>query len=72
MEKIGMKMTDLVWKILLFILLLNKSVLGDYENTWNSYFEQPCCGSTSNQQHHLRHHKGNLINLVNYIAREKF
>lgn len=33
---------------------------GDYENTWNFYYEQPCCGNT-NGQHHLRHHKGGKL-----------
>ena len=31
--------------------------VSDYENTWNFYYEQPCCGNT-NGQHHLRHHRG--------------
>uniref|UniRef100_A0A182NI72 Secreted protein n=1 Tax=Anopheles dirus TaxID=7168 RepID=A0A182NI72_9DIPT len=38
---------------------------GDYENTWNFYYEQPCCGSGQSNvggigftgQHHLRHHR---------------
>lgn len=32
----------------------------DYENTWNFYYEQPCCGSGSSNSgpHHLRHHRG--------------
>lgn len=45
--------------IIVSILLLGLTELafGDYENTWNFYYEQPCCGNT-NGQHHLRHHKG--------------
>lgn len=41
--------------LLIFSFLLdNTIVLADYENTFSSYFEQPCC----NGPHHLRHHKG--------------
>lgn len=45
--------------ILVYFLLLGLAdyAFGDYENTWNFYYEQPCCGNT-NGQHHLRHHKG--------------
>ncbi|CAO1348813.1 unnamed protein product [Diamesa serratosioi] len=47
--------------VLLCLLLLDKIVVGDYENTWNTYFEQPCCnGNTNGQQHHLRHHKDHV------------
>lgn len=42
--------------VLFFLLLLDTIVLADYENTWNSYFEQPCCNT--NGPHHFRHHKG--------------
>lgn len=28
----------------------------EYENTWNFYYEQPCCSNSNS--HHLRHHKG--------------
>lgn len=35
------------------------TVLCDYENTWNFYYEQPCCGSsTGYNSHHVRHHRG--------------
>lgn len=44
--------------VLFFLLLLDTIVLADYENTWNSYFEQPCCNT--NGPHHFRHHKGRL------------
>lgn len=31
----------------------------DYENTWNLYYEPPCCtGAAAAVGHHLRHHKG--------------
>ncbi|XP_050076177.1 semaphorin-2A-like [Anopheles maculipalpis] len=42
--------------LLLWLLFLPGVVLGDYENTWNSYYEQPCCGGTTNGPFHLRHH----------------
>ncbi|XP_058066278.1 semaphorin-2A-like [Anopheles bellator] len=50
-----------------FMLLLRCSA-GDYENTWNFYYEQPCCGSGQsssngiglNGQHHLRHHRDHV------------
>lgn len=41
--------------VLFLLLLLDTIVLADYENTWNSYFEQPCCNSI---EPHYRHHKG--------------
>uniref|UniRef100_A0A182NI70 Uncharacterized protein n=1 Tax=Anopheles dirus TaxID=7168 RepID=A0A182NI70_9DIPT len=44
--------------LLLPVLLLPGAVQGDYENTWNSYYEQPCCGGTANGPFHLRHHGG--------------
>ncbi|KFB51405.1 hypothetical protein ZHAS_00019881 [Anopheles sinensis] len=50
--------------ILLMGLLQLHGCSGDYENTWNFYYEQPCCGSGQsnggvgfNGQHHIRHHK---------------
>jgi hypothetical protein len=58
--------------VLFFILLLDtRTILADYENTFSSYYEQPCC----NGPHHLRHHKGkqssstsfNLINIFSPI-----
>lgn len=49
----------------LFLLVID-NVLCDYENTWNFYYEQPCCGSPSGQ-HHLRHHRGKNINRPIYV-----
>lgn len=42
------------------IVLLLKVDIGicEYENTWNFYYEQPCCSNSNG--HHLRHHKGKL------------
>lgn len=55
------KMAHMLWISVFSVLaLLDYSVRADYENTWNSYFEQPCCGNNNGQQHHLRHHKGNI------------
>lgn len=44
---------------ILILFAINSIILvsSDYENTWNFYYEQPCCGNT-NGQHHLRHHRG--------------
>lgn len=42
--------------IILAALLLVDIINCEYENTWNFYYEQPCCSSQSG--HHLRHHKG--------------
>ncbi|KFB51399.1 hypothetical protein ZHAS_00019874 [Anopheles sinensis] len=44
--------------VCLLLLFLPADVRGDYENTWNSYYEQPCCGGTANGPFHLRHHGG--------------
>uniref|UniRef100_A0A182I4L6 Uncharacterized protein n=1 Tax=Anopheles arabiensis TaxID=7173 RepID=A0A182I4L6_ANOAR len=46
----------MVLLMLALVLPLPGAVLGDYENTWNSYYEQPCCGGTTNGPFHLRHH----------------
>lgn len=40
---------------LILCLMIDISVC-DYENTWNFYYEQPCCGNSNG--HHLRHHRG--------------
>lgn len=55
--------------VLFFLLLLDTIVLADYENTWNSYFEQPCCNT--NGPHHFRHHKGIKKKISNFIGNEK-
>uniref|UniRef100_A0A182FE93 Uncharacterized protein n=1 Tax=Anopheles albimanus TaxID=7167 RepID=A0A182FE93_ANOAL len=45
--------------VLVLVLLLEAGMVqADYENTWNSYYEQPCCGGTANGPFHLRHHGG--------------
>ncbi|KAI8128918.1 Semaphorin-2A [Lucilia cuprina] len=46
----------------IFLLLLLNFVdyaYSDYENTWNLYYEQPCCMG-GNNQHHIRHHKDHV------------
>uniref|UniRef100_A0A182TTT2 Uncharacterized protein n=1 Tax=Anopheles melas TaxID=34690 RepID=A0A182TTT2_9DIPT len=56
----------LVLTVAFVLLQLLRPGAGDYENTWNFYYEQPCCGSgqsnvggiSINGQHHLRHHRG--------------
>ncbi|XP_055528942.1 semaphorin-2A isoform X1 [Wyeomyia smithii] len=45
---------------LLCAVSLLAGVRCDYENTWNFYYEQPCCGGNSNGQHHLRHHRDHV------------
>lgn len=44
-------------RIVLVLLLMIDIGICEYENTWNFYYEQPCCSSSN--IHHLRHHKGN-------------
>lgn len=50
---------------ILVLLLLNfvDYAYSDYENTWNLYYEQPCCMG-GNNQHHIRHHKGKFENIL--------
>uniref|UniRef100_A0A1B0CZW5 Uncharacterized protein n=1 Tax=Phlebotomus papatasi TaxID=29031 RepID=A0A1B0CZW5_PHLPP len=60
-----------LWKLipcLMVLLLLVDTAQSDYENTWNFYYEQPCCGNT-NGQHHLRHHREFLIDLTTRFLR---
>lgn len=45
--------------IILVLFLLIDVGLSEYENTWNFYYEQPCCGNSNG--HHLRHHKGKYV-----------
>jgi hypothetical protein len=55
LNKLKMSYLSSVSVLLIFLFLLdNTTVLADYENTFSSYFEQPCCSGP----HHLRHHKG--------------
>uniref|UniRef100_A0A182IR37 Uncharacterized protein n=1 Tax=Anopheles atroparvus TaxID=41427 RepID=A0A182IR37_ANOAO len=50
------RVSAMVLLAVLLLLFLPADVQGDYENTWNSYYEQPCCGGTANGPFHLRHH----------------
>uniref|UniRef100_A0A182U8Y6 Uncharacterized protein n=1 Tax=Anopheles melas TaxID=34690 RepID=A0A182U8Y6_9DIPT len=52
--------------VLALVLPLPGAVLGDYENTWNSYYEQPCCGGTTNGPFHLRHHGGRWFQFADF------
>lgn len=67
MSENPVKMHKLVlWKLipcLMVLLLLVDTAQSDYENTWNFYYEQPCCGNT-NGQHHLRHHRGETFKSI--------
>lgn len=46
---------QLIYTIIVLLLIIDSSVC-EYENTWNFYYEQPCCGNSNG--HHLRHHRG--------------
>lgn len=55
-KKLKMSYLSSSVSVLFFLLLLDtRIILADYENTFSSYFEQPCCNGGP---HHLRHHKG--------------
>lgn len=45
--------------IVLVLFLIIDIGICEYENTWNFYYEQPCCSNSNS--HHLRHHKGKYI-----------
>jgi len=55
---------NLLQAIAWLILMLGVQIIyvdyarADYENTWNLYYEPPCCTGASAVGHHLRHHKG--------------
>lgn len=46
--------------VLVLVLSLVDLAVSDYENTWNLYYEQPCCANING--HHIRHHRGNCNN----------
>lgn len=56
------KLSDFLMKMLYAVILLfilfDLSVC-EYENTWNFYYEQPCCGNQNG--HHIRHHRGKIV-----------
>jgi hypothetical protein len=55
-----LKMWKIVWTIFIYTFLSNSFlILADYESSWASYFEEPCCSSNSNR---LKA-KGNLSQL---------
>lgn len=53
--------------LFLFCILIDTATC-DYENTWNFYYEQPCCGSGSSSSgpHHLRHHRGESTCVIGF------
>lgn len=58
------KMFDIYVKLALIIVsicMLINIANCEYENTWNFYYEQPCCGNVNG--HHIRHHRGNYYHL---------
>lgn len=65
---LSFKMSSCLVVVGVLFLLVIDNVYCDYENTWNFYYEQPCCGSPSGQ-HHLRHHRGkNKLANIQYIC----
>lgn len=57
------KASTISWMLLIQVLVVLLQFVdyaqSDYENTWNLYYEQPCCMG-SQGGHHLKHHKGKL------------
>lgn len=51
--------------IILVLFLTIDVGFSEYENTWNFYYEQPCCSNSNG--HHLRHHKGKYSLRLLYI-----
>lgn len=58
--------------VIVLITIIVDTAVSDYENTWNLYYEQPCCGNTAG--HHIRHHRGKcffffmfMMELTTYI-----
>lgn len=55
----GISIMHLKWTLATLVLCAAVHLASaEYENTWNFYYEQPCCGNTNG--HHIRHHRGNL------------
>lgn len=52
------------FSVIIFTSIIIDTIVSEYENTWNFYYEQPCCNLLIGQ-HHVRHHRGNyyLYNL---------
>lgn len=45
------------------LALCVKNISCDYENTWNFYNEQPCCGGSDNANYATKLRRGNYLNL---------
>lgn len=63
------KMPQVLFKLALGIVslcLLVDIAHCEYENTWNFYYEQPCCGNLNG--HHIRHHRGKYDKCSIYIV----
>lgn len=55
--------------VLLTFCFVLDTALCDYENTWNFYYEQPCCGNpTGFSSHHVRHHRGEFKKIYSIQA----
>lgn len=57
------KISYIYMLLVLILITFLDNVSSDYENTWNFYYEQPCCGNV-NGQHHLRHHRGIILHFI--------
>lgn len=60
------KISYIYMLLVLILITFLDNVSSDYENTWNFYYEQPCCGNV-NGQHHLRHHRGIILHFIFYF-----
>lgn len=50
--------------VLFLWIYFSSGVFAAYENTWNLYYEQPCCGSSG---HGYKHHKGGWLFFFNIV-----
>lgn len=60
--------------VVLSLCLMLDTALCDYENTWNFYYEQPCCSNpTGFSSHHVRHHRGEWYKCLSFwFTRRRF
>lgn len=49
----------LIWMSFVWLVVLDKFVTSDYEDSWNIYNEKPCCNRASNdgQYYHRTKHQ---------------
>jgi hypothetical protein len=63
-----LKISHFVYFIVFYFMLVNNIALADYESTWNTYYEQPCCGENSKEPIRLRHQKGIYEKKSNFLT----